>query len=107
MSKENPQTEIFEYIRRRKGGKTIKVGVIIGRLASDKVIKIGWSKCNFKMGDKFDVAEGVEIAKRRTKDTGIAQEIPPTPLCIKGQVRRFGARCVRYFQDARTLELPA
>ena len=97
----NHTTEIFEYIRRNKGGITRKVGVILG--VNDKgVIRIGWSKVNEKLGDKFDSLLGLEYAmKRAMKPDGI-----PTPKCIKSQLRKFGARTVRYFQDATKLELP-
>ena len=98
-----PDTRIFEYIRRRKSGKVAKVGVIVG-MNVDGVIRIGWSKCNFKKGDKFNSAEGLKIAQDRVHEIG---NVPHTPNCIRRQVRQFGARAVRYFQSAYTLELPA
>lgn len=97
------QTEIFEYIRRRKHGKTIKVGVILGTTIGD-VIKIGWSKCNLKENDTFVPAIGLELAKAR-----ILNEVPSTtltPLCIDRQVRLFAGRCIRYFKNAKKLEMP-
>lgn len=101
------QTEIFEYIRRNKDGKKMKVGVILG-LNDKGVIKIGWSKCNFKDGDKFDPIKGVVIAKQRAKGTLFIEDAvdTPTPSCIRHQVRQFGARCVRYFKSARKLKMP-
>jgi hypothetical protein len=105
MSKEKHQTEIFEYIRRRKGGKTHKVGVILG-LIDGNIARVGWSKCNqsIQHGDVFNAAKGIELARSRAR-----HETPttPMPLCIKSQARKFGARAVRYFQEARVLELPA
>lgn len=102
MSKKH-QTEIFEYIRRRKGNKTMKVGVILGTVI-DNTIKTGWSKCNLKAGDKFNAVVGLQIAMNRAMASGA---IPtPTPKCIRRQVRQFGARAVRYFKDATKLELP-
>lgn len=102
------QTEIFEYIRRRKGGKTVKVGVILG-LRDEGVIKIGWSKCNqsIQHGDIFNPARGIELAKSRAR-----HETPtttPMPACIRKQYRNFCARSVRYFKDAHTMimDVPA
>lgn len=102
-------TEIFEYIRKRKGGKVVKVGIVFGTVVKDgegplapQVIKIGWSKCNLKMGDKFDLLMGLQHALNRAmKPDGTT-----TPLCIKDQIRRFSSRCVRYFKDAQKLEMP-
>lgn len=96
--------EIFEYIRRNKDGKKIKVGVILGLVDGD-VARIGWSKCKMSglCGDVFDLTKGIELARSRAR-----HETPnaPTPLCIKSQVRKFGARAWRYFQDANTLTMP-
>lgn len=104
------QTEIFEYIRRRKNGKTIKVGIILGTVIpiqtspDPQTIKIGWSKCNIKLGDEFNVKQGLELARARAY--GETPTTTPTPNCIRRQVRQFGSRAVRYFQDAHKLELP-
>ena len=96
-----PQTEIFEYIRRRKGGKVHKVGIVFG-VAVDGVIKVGWSKCNFKAGDKFDTLMGLQMALNRA----MGQDIKPTPNCIRRQLRQFGSRCVRYFKNANKMDIP-
>jgi hypothetical protein len=101
-------TEIFEYIRRRKNGKVHKVGVILGRIEvyeNNQIINIGWSKCNGKLGDTFNLEQGLELARARARN-----ETPttvPVPLCIKSQIRKFSSRCVRYFKDAKRLEIPA
>lgn len=104
MSEVKHQTEIFEYIRRRKGGKTHKVGVVLG-LKENGVIKVGWSKCNqsIQHGDIFNVAKGIELARSRARNDTTTT---PTPLCVKSQVRRFSSRCVRYFRDSNTLTMP-
>jgi len=93
---------IFEYIRRRKAGKTFKVGIVIG-VAQDHKINVGWSKCNVKE-DKFTYATGSGMAYERA--IGLRNS-PPAPLCIRTQLRRFGGRCVRYFKDANQLVLPS
>ncbi len=96
------QTEIFEYIRRRKGNKTMKVGVILG-IVKDGVIKIGWSKCRVSE-DKFTPEDGLRFARARA--LGETCVNTPVPSCIRRSVRQFGARAVRYFKDATKLELP-
>lgn len=98
-----PTTEIFEYIRRRKAGRVSKVGIIFGT-ASKGTIRIGWSKCNLKAKDKFDLKQGMELAKGRAFNE--TPTTTPTPNCIRKQMRNFGARCVRYFKDAKTLIMP-
>ena len=104
-----PAIEIFEYIRKRRGGKVNKVGVIFGTV-QDEVIKVGWSKCNFQAKDKFDLAKGLELAYNRAVMNGIADKESlngiPAPLCIRKQLRHFGGRCLLYFKGAKKLELP-
>lgn len=103
MKVKQDQTEIFEYIKRRKHGKTFKVGVILGTTVGD-VIKIGWSKCNFKEHDVFNRTIGVSVARTR-----IFHEEPvttPVPPCIQRQVNLFGGRCIRYFKNTNKLEMP-
>jgi hypothetical protein len=101
-SNKKHQTEIFEYIRRRKGGKTHKVGVVFAVKVEDAV-KIGWSKCNERAGDKFDGLLGLQYAMNRA----MKPDNTPTPNCIRKQLRCFGARAVRYFKNVRRIELPA
>ena len=98
------QTEIFEYIRRRKAGRTHKIGVVFG-MVDKGVIKIGWSKCNTKL-DKFNPEDGIAMAHERAIHISSSPDHIKTPDCIRTQVRQFGARCVRYFKDAQRLELP-
>ena len=99
------QDQIFEYIRRRKGGKTIRVGVILGKKVDDAVL-IGWSKCNqsAQHGDIFNAAKGVQIALDRACGNA---NVPAVPKCVERQVRAFAARCCRYFRDAYKIEIPA
>lgn len=96
------KNELFEYIRMRRGGKDIKVGVIAATRVKD-TIKIGWSKCNFKVGDKFNRCKGVDTAFDRAEG-----RIPMSaaPLGDHTQIRQFAARCVRYFKGAKSLEMP-
>jgi len=96
------QTEIFEYIKRRKGGMNHKIGVKYATVQGD-AIKIGWSKCNISL-DPFIPADGISMAKARA--LGELCVHTPTPECIKEDLRRFGARALRYFKNATKLELP-
>ena len=99
--------EIFEYIRRRHHGKTLKVGVIIG-VKDGKAVKIGWSKCNLKLGDVFNRQVGLKLALNRALPLPMPKsKSVPTPNCIRKQVRNFGIRCLRYFKDANKIEIPS
>jgi hypothetical protein len=101
MSKDKPQTEIFEYIRRRHNGKTVKVGVIVGTTDEGHgVVKVGWSKCNVRL-DTFEKDVGLKLARERCKTPSKSG----VPACVKRQYRQFAARCVRYFKDAHTVKL--
>ena len=96
------RNEIFEYIKRRKGGQTVRVGVICGS-NKDGVVKIGFSKCNFKAKDQFDPDKGMQIALDRIE--GLIP-MPKTPDCIKKQIRGFAGRAARYFKTASRIEIP-
>jgi hypothetical protein len=96
------RNEIFEYIRSRRRGKVVKVGVILG-LNDNGVIKVGWSKCNLK-DDRFVSHNGLKIARERIDGKVGADSIPVTPLCIRRQLRAFGGRSIRYFKGANKLE---
>lgn len=90
---------IFEYIRRRHHGKVQKVGVIVA-VKQDGVIRVSWSKCNYKSGDKFNQELGISLASNRA--LGI-ETSPDIPVCIQSQVRQIGARAIRYFKDSKQL----
>ena len=51
---------LVKYVRDKKGQR---IGVVV---AIDKD-KIGWSKCNFSKGDKFDKKRGRYIAEKRAE----------------------------------------
>jgi len=96
---QNWNKPIFEYIRRRYKGRLQKVGVIYGNVHAG-VIKVGWSQCNLKSGDKFNPQTGLDIAEKRT---ALNDGVNPPPH-IRRQLRRFGARCIRYFKQGDRLE---
>lgn len=92
---------IFEYIRKRHGGKTHKIGIIAG-VNDGGTIKVGYSKCNIAE-DKFDDVLGFKLAVGRA----IGMELPHiVPKGLRTRTRQFAARCVRYYKEAKKLELP-
>ena len=104
------QTEIFEYIKERKGGMNHKIGVKYATVQGD-AIKIGWSKCTIRSKtknpadeDAFIPEDGLRLAKARA--LGELCVHTPVPECLKEEIRRFGARSLRYFKNATKLELP-
>ena len=110
------KNEIYEYIRSRKGRKTVlnskgerrriggtKVGVVLATVVTDKLDKpprivFGWSKANLKGGDQFDVTSGINIARTR------ALNGPPKDLQTPAEVEKikswFAARALTYFKGA-------
>lgn len=90
---------IFETIKKSVHGRKQKVGLIMG-INDDGVIKIGWSKTNLKLGDKFNADVGRELAMNRI--LGI-EKFPTLPLCMGTRIRNFEGRCLRYFKDAGSM----
>ena len=93
----SPPNMIFEVVKERRK----RVGVMVG-LKQDGTIKIGWSKCNRKLGDKFDQNEGISLAEARAIKMASA---PQLPLCMGRQMANFQNRCRRYFKDADKMEI--
>lgn len=78
MSQITP-TMLLKYVKNRKGQR---IGVVLA-IGKDK---IGWSKCNFSMGDKFDREKGRDIA------LGRAEKYNYTPLVTQQRPAIFPAR---------------
>lgn len=95
MSSEN---RIFEYIRDRKGNR---IGVIVGFVKNGQIVT-GFSQVNRKLGDVFDVDYGLSLAINRA--LGI-NESPDLPSGVVSQMEAFKVRCMRYFQQAKTLSV--
>jgi hypothetical protein len=105
--------ELIEYIWRRKNGRNIKSGVIVGNVVNG-VIKIGWSKCNISE-DPFIPFIGLNMARARIMKNNVDNFLVDisdeelnanVPDCIRSQVRNFGIRCLRYYKDTNKLEIP-
>lgn len=87
--------EIYTYIRDRKSRHPI--GIIVAR-DDHGIIKFGWSQCNRKAGDKFDIEEGLIRARARM--------IEPDPIPIHIQEKYFAIqrRAMQYFKGAVMLD---
>ena len=68
-----------------------KVGVIVAR-NDNGLIRIGWSQCNEKSGDKFDMETALNLARARM--------IAPTktPIHLKSQLEAMKNRAKKYFK---------
>ena len=93
----DPPTMIHEVVVERKK----RVGVIAAWKDGD-VIRVGFSKCNFKAGDRFFKAIGLGIAEDRAFKK---KKSPALPLCMGSQMNRFYDRAIRYFKDAKSLDI--
>ena len=60
-------------------------------------VYIGWSLCNFSLGDRFDPKRGVQIAYERSSKCSIA----PFPMSLNDRYDAFKFRCEKYFKDKR------
>lgn len=63
--------------------------------ANPNEVIIGWSRCNFSAGDRFNRAEGVRIAYARSA-TGSTRDIPMT---MQEDYDAFYDRATKYFKD--------
>jgi hypothetical protein len=89
---------IHEYVRERIPSKGKQpVGIIVGTVDSENKIRIGWSKTNWKAGDKFDKGFGKALALHRALGW---DEQPSLPVQMTDQMKRFEKRCSKYFKQA-------
>ena len=90
---------IVQHIKRRRGGKVIKVGTMIGTTIGDKAV-VSFSKCRVT-GDKcdnFNANEGINIAEERANLVLDGSPVS-VPVSIKSDLEQFISRANRYFQD--------
>lgn len=94
---------IFEYIRERVKGMNgrQKVGVIVGFIDDNNIIRIGFSKANLKAGDEFDADYGLDLAIARA--FGWEINSPDLPVHLVKMMNEFEKRCVSYFKQAEFL----
>jgi hypothetical protein len=91
---EKPETELVQWIRRRRGSQIEKVGVVVG--LKNPVLNapaVGWSLC--KRGDKFCPQIGKTIARGRAL-IGTVSKIPQS---ISDVVSHMTERTVNYFKN--------
>jgi hypothetical protein len=102
-----------EYVRARRQGRNEKVGVLIGFVDENKVLKIGYSQCNPL--DYFDKQRGLEIAIGRAltisdkvKDYDKSQfgwfVDDVMPQSTRKVLCGFIFRCKKYFQNATSVD---
>lgn len=105
--------ELKQYIRRRKGGQNIRVGVMYGQVVPDGSgeIAVGFSLCS--KTDVFCPIHGEEIAFDRSLtyldrapyesfvdvDGAVWIEKDLIPESIKTELAVFIGRCERFFKD--------
>lgn len=95
--------DLVLHLRRRRGGKNMRAGVLLARKISGKKVVVGWSKCKLTSRgdtppDTFDPQLGLKIAEGRIAafvSDGQAHTLPPS---MKDKVDEFVKRCQRYFK---------
>jgi hypothetical protein len=76
-----------------KPSKT-KKGIMLAVPIDDNTVRIGWSLCNFKMGDKFsDLGEKIAIERAQT-----ASEVAPAHSMVE-ELIKFIERARAYYKD--------
>ena len=80
--------------------KDQRVGVLAAtsNATDPDTVYIGWSLCNFSLGDRFDPKRGVEIAYERSRKCSIV----PIPMSLNERYEAFKFRCQKYFKDKQT-----
>lgn len=103
---------VVSYIRKNRGGhfskshkkgdtpliepNRMKKGMMIAMPIDDDKVRIGWSLCNFAMGDKFGDL-GVSIAIDRAAN---GSRLVPAASMIK-PLEKFIDRARRYYKDRK------
>lgn len=94
------------YVRKNRGGRFSKKGkelikpirarkgFMIALPIDDDKVRIGWSLCNFSMGDEFGEL-GESIAIERAVE---GSRVPPAASMIK-PLEKFINRAKRYYKD--------
>lgn len=89
---------ITQYLRRGDGQL---IGLMIAFVHEGK-IKFGWSKCNFKEGDRFDKKLAFYFAARRAMRSDDSAK--PLPRKLVSSMGKFMSRANNYFKDRDELK---
>jgi len=101
----NGKNEIFEYVKERRNGRWVKCGVVLAQNCGG-FVKVAFSKCNEDAGDKFDVIEGLNIARERIeKSINDPTYHVRMPDSMARQMRGFCSRSFRYFKGVTKVEI--
>lgn len=94
------QNTLIHHVPSRNRKKLIGT-VVATRILMDNTSKIvvSWSKCNHKLGDKYDKFEGERIAVNRAH-YGTNKSIPPA---ITKQFNDMVKRASRYFKGTEVI----
>ena len=88
---------LVKYVRNKKNQR---VGVVVAVSAT----QIGWSTCNFKMGDRFDKKRGREIAIGRAwKEEYERVDIYEVPFSVRWDVVEMTLRAGSYFKNLKKI----
>lgn len=93
---------LLQYLRKNRGGKRVKSGVLLATKVKTKKgkkrILVGWSKCKLTV-DKFNREIGMQIAEGRIKSRlEKTDKKTKLPHSIKEQVEEFVKRCQVYYK---------
>ena len=89
------ESVLVGVIKRGEKSKVRRVGIFAAVKDQDEIVRIGWSLCKAKVGDKFNYQDGVTIALKRASK---AQCINAMPLSLAKKLDRFIDRAKRYFK---------
>jgi hypothetical protein len=89
---------IYEYIHDKKNNR---VGVVCAVPCSyePQVVRLGWSRCNVSMGDKFSKELGLMIAINRAVK-GTWNRVPDS---VQDKYNKVGVRAKKYFKDKKVI----
>lgn len=93
------QSHIHEYVRNKNKQP---IGVVVAALAPNGEVRLGWSLCRVKAGDRFDRSKGIFIATSRAVNYS-ESEIPRT---VKSAISILAGRAKKYFKDRSVAVLP-
>jgi hypothetical protein len=101
IKKEPPaEKRLVKFVKKFKAGRDGSghmrlMGVLVARKVGNQV-RIGWSKCNYSMGDVFNKQFGLDVAVARTEKETWEKLAPHS---MKEELQYFSNRAKRYFKQ--------